>query len=500
MVLADTLSRLPNPYNNSDIPLDITVDEISSDDIDDHHHMDLINFSTAKCDQLRESTSTDTTLRGLQQIVYQGWPDKISDLPQELRPYWSYRDEIGMSNGVLFKGRQVIIPEALRQDILNQLHESHLGIEKTRRLMRDSVYWPNVNKDIEQMVKTCSTCQEHQPEQNKQPLLAHDIPASPWTKVASDLFEINGDHYLSLTDFYSKFPYLKKLHTTTSMSVAQVSSECFSILGPPLEIVSDNGPQYTGKPFQEMCKKWNIKHTTTSPRYPQSNGLVERQVRTVKGIIHKNTKTGNDLHIALQHLRCTTLDSNLPSPCEIMFNRPIRTNLPSHHMTSMLANQQDIQENLQIRREKMVQQHNENAGPELAPLHNGQRVRILNKETHTWCPGTIIDKCPEPRSYIVQTPNGNMLRRTRSHLRELTGDGTKIPQPYNVQKEPVAHDEQHVPQNVQNDTRPQSINVPEQRTPLKPTKVEETPTPTPLVQTNRYGRPIKRPLKYSDCA
>ena len=53
---------------------------------------------------------------------------------------------------------------------------------------------------------------------------------------------------------------------------------------PTTEIVSDNGSQYVGQPYEDMCSKWNIKHTTTSPRYPQSNGLIERQVRTVKGL------------------------------------------------------------------------------------------------------------------------------------------------------------------------------------------------------------------------
>ena len=69
----------------------------------------------------------------------------------------------------------------------------------------------------------------------------------------------------------------------------------------------------------------------------------------------------------------------------------------------------------------MIQYHNRNAGPELAPLHAGQQVRILNKDTHTWCPGEVVATCAEaePCSYIVQTPNGTRLHRTRSHLREL---------------------------------------------------------------------------------
>lgn len=56
---------------------------------------------------------------------------------------------------------------------------------------------------------------------------------------------------------------------------------------------------------------------------------------------------------------------------------------------------------------------------DLPPLFAGQHVRILNKERKRWCTGTIVEKCSEPRSYVVETPNGNRLRRNRNHLREM---------------------------------------------------------------------------------
>ena len=125
-------------------------------------------------------------------------------------------------------------------------------------------------------------------ENRRQPLLAHDVPSIPWTKVASDKFQIKGDNnYLLVTDYHSKFYHVEQMHSTTSIAIANKSTLWLSMFGPPLEIVTDNGPQYVGQPYEEMCSIWNTKHTTTSPRYPQSNGLIERQVRTVKGVIQK---------------------------------------------------------------------------------------------------------------------------------------------------------------------------------------------------------------------
>ena len=185
MVLSDTLSRLPNPSNTVDVTLDVKVEYI---------HVDLVNFGNEKRDALQKETANDPICMKICGIIHTGWPDTIKELPQEFRPFWAYRDELGMANGVLFKGRQVLIPETLREDILKQLHIGHLGIEKTRRLARKSVYWPNINKDIEQIVKTYSACQEHQTDQRKEPLIPHDVPQTLWKKLAGDLFTLNGEH------------------------------------------------------------------------------------------------------------------------------------------------------------------------------------------------------------------------------------------------------------------------------------------------------------------
>ncbi|XP_038062402.1 uncharacterized protein K02A2.6-like [Patiria miniata] len=150
MTLSDALSRLPNPTKSDDIPLDAMC-------------MDLVHFGQSKQEQLQRETARDPVLSALCQIIYSGWPDSVKELPRDLQVYWPYRDELGISWGIIFKGRQVIIPDSLQTDILQQLHTGHMGIEKTRRLARESVYWPNINRHIDELVKACSYCQESQP-------------------------------------------------------------------------------------------------------------------------------------------------------------------------------------------------------------------------------------------------------------------------------------------------------------------------------------------------
>ena len=226
--------------------------------------IDLIFFGQKKREELQKETWRDPTLRSLLQVVTNGWPDTIREVPTEVRTFWPYRDEIGVSNGVLFKGNQVIIPTELRQDILNQLHQGHQGIERTRRLARETVYWPNINKDIEQISKSCYACQENQPRQQKEPLQPHDVPSTPWTKLGTDMFQFNKEEYLLVTDYHSKYPIVYRMKNTTSASIASTMSGIFSLFGPPAVVVSDNGPQFVGKAFQEMCENGPL---ITSPHH-----------------------------------------------------------------------------------------------------------------------------------------------------------------------------------------------------------------------------------------
>ena len=177
-------------------------------------NMDMINVSSNKRVQRREMSTADHTLPALQRVVYSGWLDTIKDLPKDLRPYWSYRDEIG----IFFQGKHVIISDVMRSDIMHQLqcYFTKLTSELREQDYTHARVWPNAYKDIEIMVKCCATCQESQTTPRQQPLLAHDVPSTPWTrdKVASIMFQIKqrGAIICSLPVITPKFYLVKKIH------------------------------------------------------------------------------------------------------------------------------------------------------------------------------------------------------------------------------------------------------------------------------------------------
>lgn len=275
MKIADTLSRMSPEEKGAVKDLNVTIHSVMSE------------FSCNILQRIREETEKDYELNALKEIVYTGWPNNRQDVPQTCRPYWNYRDEIGLEEGILMKSRRIIIPRSMHKEILQKLHEPHLGIEKTQLRARMSVFWKNITKDIENVTKECQTCQRHLPSQSKEPLIPTEIPPRAWHTIGTDLFYLNGEEYLIIADYYSKFQFVRKIPKgqSTSHKVATLTKQIISEQGLPEIIRSDSGPHFSGNAYKEFTRRYGIKHETSSPHYPRSNGFIESQVKIVKNTL-----------------------------------------------------------------------------------------------------------------------------------------------------------------------------------------------------------------------
>ena len=173
------------------------------------------------------------------------------------------------------------------------------------------------------MVKQCQTCAK-QNTQSWEPMLPTKLPAYPWQRVASDLFTLKGVNYLVVVDYFSRFPEVKTLTTTTSEKIILSLKEVFSHHGIPETLVTDNGPQFTSQEFIDFAKSYGFNHTTSSPHFPQSNGQAERTVQTVKRLLQDSA----DPYLALLSYRTTPFPWCGLSPAELSMGRRIHTNLP----------------------------------------------------------------------------------------------------------------------------------------------------------------------------
>ena len=91
--------------------------------------------------QIQQASAQDKHLQCLKSFIIAGWPSTKDELHSDLRPYWSYRDDLAVIDGVVMKGRQIVIPTVLKQQVLDQLHTNHMGIKKTKLLTCESIYW-----------------------------------------------------------------------------------------------------------------------------------------------------------------------------------------------------------------------------------------------------------------------------------------------------------------------------------------------------------------------
>ena len=117
---------------------------------------------------------------------------------------------------------------------------------------------------------------------------SHTILDHPWQCIAIDLFDIDGHTYLLTVDSFSKYHLVIYTPVPVSNKAVTVIIRAYCTqFGRPDEIMSDNGTLYTGEAFQKFIREWNIEHVTSSLRYPQSNGFIERHVKHIKPLIRK---------------------------------------------------------------------------------------------------------------------------------------------------------------------------------------------------------------------
>ena len=100
--------------------------------------------------------------------------------------------------------------------MLARAHEGHQGIAKTKVLLRETMWWPGMSNEIEQMIAGCDVCACYRHQQCKEPLSSTPLPQLPWERVAVDLFEWQGEHFLLVVDYYSRFPEVRKLSSIRS--------------------------------------------------------------------------------------------------------------------------------------------------------------------------------------------------------------------------------------------------------------------------------------------
>ena len=143
------------------------------------------------------------------------------------------------------------------------------------------------------MVKICKICQGTRNKPPSATLHPWDWPQKPWQRVHADYAgPFLGRMFLILVDANTKWVDIHVVNSTSAEVTIEKMRATFATLGLPQILVTDNGPQFTSAQFAQFTKNNGIKHVTSSPYHPSTNGLAERMVQTFKEGMRRQ-KTGS---------------------------------------------------------------------------------------------------------------------------------------------------------------------------------------------------------------
>ena len=388
----------------------------------------VLESSTPKAVSVKEiadATKTDPVMENVRKCITNGHWYKFNC--EEMQIYQKIASELCvLDNGVIMRGPRIVIPPTMRKEMVHLAHEGHMGIVKTKLLLRTKVWFPKMDNLVEEVIKHCPSCNVVTKDERMQPLMMSELPAGPWRSVSADFCGPypSGDYCLVVIDDYSRFPVVEIIKSTSTSSVIPVLDKIFATHGQPETLKTDNGPPFQSAEFKKFMMYSGINHRKITPLWPRANGLVENFMKPLNKAIKTAAVQGKswkqELYKFLRNYRATPhVTTNIP-PAVALYGRNIRTLIPE-----ILAPTTDKGMQLRDRSQKVKQKfyaekrlcqrkpHDINVGDtvlvrktkenKLTPAYDPQPMQVIRKN------GTMI------------TAGNSSIRRTRnmSHFKRV---------------------------------------------------------------------------------
>ena len=545
----DYMSRIPGPESSKrearvnlilGLAGSITEDDNETVTVEDTHIIDGVVASLSSLpvqpitfEDIKREVARDQEMKDLvRAITNTEGQDKF---PDTVSRYNNYREELSVLDGVPMLGRRVIIPEPLRQRVLDSLHSAHQCAVKMLDRAKHSVFWPGIMSDIENTRRNCSHCDRNAPTQPALPPLPLASPDYPFQMIVADYFDIKGKSWLVIADRFSGWLSLHYYpREANSSDLIKSLKEYFCIFGVPENFSSDDGPQFRSTAFKDFLLTWGTEHRVSSAYHPHSNLRAETAVKSGRRLLMDNTRSDGSpdmdkvIRALMQHRNTPDTEYKL-SPSQLVFGRPIRDFLPirpgQFSPTDVWVNCRETRE--LAHRERFIrgaERWSRNTR-DLKPLNVGNKVLIQNqhgagKIAKKWeRTGQIIESLGYNKYRVKIDGSGRVSDRNRQFLRRITpvtptmpgpipsppchGTTTESPEPPTApiqvpvglpQPQPEMKDNE-----TNNKTNPDPVlpgSEPEQEPVMQTPEPEETHSQGPLRRSAR-GNAGKPPSKYS---
>ncbi|XP_053391969.1 uncharacterized protein K02A2.6-like [Mercenaria mercenaria] len=320
---------------------------------------------------------------------------------KDLPDYKHVRKELTVLGKMVLRGTRIVIPKSYRYRIVKLAHQGHQGIVKTKQKLRNTVYWPGTDSQVEREVKKCHSCQLVGQPEKPEPVSRTKLPEGPWQYLSIDLmgpFPNKGDYVFVVIDYFSRWYELDIMKSITSSKIIESLDKMFVTHGLPTLIRSGNAPNFKSEEFEDYLRDHAIEHLTRIPYWAQSHGEVERINRTILKTI--KTEIGNwrkHLNEFIFAYRTTPNTVTGVCPAELIIRRKLCTKLP--YLVDREAEKCDFRQRDMIQKEVGKEYADTHRNVKYSDILKGDKVLVEQKEHNKLTPRF------EQEPYVVTEKN-----------------------------------------------------------------------------------------------
>jgi len=308
---------------------------------------DYVNFlasntvpKSLNLSEVARATQKDCVIECVIQAVQNNaWHKQMCSQTDSYRRYLNIREEltvVSLSDGqVLLRGTRLCIPDALQKHVVDLAHEGHQGRVRCKSLLRETCWFPYMDKLIDDKCKQCIPCMSASTETMQEPVKPSPLPKrGQWDEISVDFCGPmpSGEYFMVVICDYCRYPVVEKLNSVSAQAVIPLLERIFGLFGIPNVVRSDNGSPFNSHIFADFAAQLGFKHRKITPLHPRANGTAEAFMKPLVKCMKTASASGqnykSELTKFLLNYRSTPHPSTGVSPFELMFDRKMKTKIP----------------------------------------------------------------------------------------------------------------------------------------------------------------------------
>lgn len=375
-------------------------------------------------EEMKWHTDRDPELREVKKAL------ESDEWPRALGKFRSVKHELRVSDGLVTRMGETVVPVSLRPKVLSTAHIGHPGAPAMKSILRGTVWWPGMLTHAGNWGSACETCVLMSRKNPPMPMQRSELPAAVWDNIAIDFNgpyrQFGGMYVLLIVDLHSRFLVARPVKSTDFESTRAVLDDVYDTYGIVKSCKSDNGPPFNGAEYQRYNQSMGIKSVFSTPLDAQQNGGVETYMRLVnKGMAAPSIDGGSwkrslaDTVAAHNAAVCPTVGM---APDAMMFGRKIRRNLPMGDTTVTRLSGEAIRHRDKSEKMAMKERLDERRRARYTDIAVGDKVFIARqgkqKGQTAFDPTLFTVVRKRHGTFDLLSPLGNIMSRTITFIKK----------------------------------------------------------------------------------